>query len=121
MLLLILFGILTAILVVVQIKTDSLCSFTFMLVSSAVFVMVGLVALLKNFPGNAHLEQTKAEERYAAITYAVAQERADILTVSESIANYNADVLNGRYMFHNPWTSCFSYAFWDDMPLIELE
>ena len=64
---------------------------------------------------------TEYEERYNAIAYSCQSHPENMVILSQEIAEYNSDVLNGRLEMDNFWLSFFDYDFYYDLPLIETE
>lgn len=93
---------------------------------------IGMVALvfftscfidfsITHFPPLAYQKQLKIETWYQSITQAIAEDSQNTVVLAGEIAEYNSEVLKGRYAMHSAWLSFQEYSFWDDIPLIGLE
>jgi len=64
-------------------------------------------------------EYTELKEKRNSIMYCIHSNSENTAVLSEEIAEYNAEVLNGRLAMENPWVSFFNYDFYYELPLIE--
>lgn len=60
------------------------------------------------------------EQSYYTITQMIGNNNNDVVTLTNHVAQYNADVLKGRMMQDSKLFSVFDYDFYYDLPLIEL-
>ncbi|MBQ4466093.1 MAG: hypothetical protein II916_09050 [Oscillospiraceae bacterium] len=69
-------------------------------------------------PINVTNKRAELETRYEILTKAMEQDASKSVVLAEDIAEYNAEVLQGRNKMRSIF-SCTTYVFWDEIPLIE--
>ena len=63
----------------------------------------------------------KREEQYKTIKFILETDKIPGSDIIEQITDYNSMVLNRQANNKSIWLRAYTYDFWDDMPLIELE
>ena len=66
-------------------------------------------------------EQLKYQEKYKTLVAFIKKDNSSVITLTESISDYNGQILAGREWMHSFWCGDLEYPFWDDMPTIEIE
>ena len=88
-------------------------------VITGVILLLFVVGLVKyRLPLNVTNKRVELETRYEIMTKAMEQDVSKSVVLAEDIAEYNAEVLQGRNKMHSIF-SCTTYVFWDEIPLIE--
>jgi hypothetical protein len=101
------------------------CHDTAAVVTAITGVVAGIIALsfvvkfvMVRLPINVTNKRAELETRYAILTKAMEQDASKSVVLAEDIAEYNAEVLQGRNKMRSIF-SCTTYVFWDEIPLIE--
>ena len=66
-------------------------------------------------------ERIKREEQYKTIRFILETDKIPGSDIIEQITDYNSMVLKRQANNKSIWLRAYTYDFWDDMPLIELE
>lgn len=66
-------------------------------------------------------ERIKREEQYKAIKFILESDKIPGSDIIEQITDYNSMVLKRQANNKSIWLRAYTYDFWDQMPLIELE
>ena len=72
-------------------------------------------------PAFERAERIKREEQYKAIRYILDNDKIPGSDIISEITDYNSMVLKRQANNKSIWLRAYTYDFWDDMPLIELE
>ena len=80
-----------------------------------------ILLFFTHIPPIAKQKQIEVMAKYQTITQAIAEDSQNTVVLAGEIAEYNSEVLKGRYAMHSAWLSFQEYSFWDDVPLIGLE
>lgn len=72
-------------------------------------------------PALERADKIKREEQYKAITFILDNDKIPGSDIIEQITDYNSTVLKRQINNKSIWLRAYTYDFWDDMPLIELE
>lgn len=97
-------------------------SLGFVLLLSGVGAFICLCILIgaKN-PAFERAERIKREEQYKTIRFILDSDKIPGSDIIEQITDYNSTVLDRQANNKSIWLRAYTYDFWDDMPLIELE
>lgn len=91
-------------------------------VVSGVVAFVCLCLLIgAKVPALERAERIKREEQYKAIRFILDSDKIPGSDIIEQITDYNSMVLKRQANNRSIWLRAYTYDFWDDMPLIELE
>ena len=74
-----------------------------------------------NIPAFERAERIKREEQYKTIKFILETDKIPGSDIIEQITDYNSMVLKRQVNNKSVWLRAYTYDFWDDMPLIELE
>lgn len=88
------------------------------IVVGIIALLLGMVFVIVRLPINVTNKRVELETRYEILTEAMEQDASKSVVLAEDIAEYNAEVLQGRNKMHSIF-SCTTYAFWDEIPLID--
>lgn len=129
MLLLIIFVVVIVICVLVfrysplDIDTDlSAMSLAIVILLSGVGTFICLCTLIgAKVPAFERAERIKREEQYKTIKFILETDKIPGSDIIEQITDYNSMVLKRQANNKSVWLRAYTYDFWDDMPLIELE
>lgn len=66
-------------------------------------------------------ERIKREEQYKTIKFILETDKIPGSDIIEQVTDYNSMVLKRQANNKSIWLRAYTYDFWDDMPLIELE
>lgn len=88
------------------------------IVTGIIALLFGMVFVKVRLPINVTNKRVELETRYEILTKAMEQDASKSVVLAEDIAEYNAEVLQGRNEMRSIF-SCTTYAFWDEIPLIE--
>ena len=117
--------IITALLFAVAWLLHDHCHDTAANISATIGLTVGIITLMLvlslvkyRLPLNVTNKRVELETRYEILTKAMEQDVSKSVVLAEDIAEYNAEVLQGRNKMHSIF-SCTTYVFWDEIPLIE--
>lgn len=88
------------------------------IVAGSIALLFGMVFVIVRLPINVTNKRVELETRYEILTKAMEQDTSKSVVLAEDIAEYNAEVLQGRNEMRSIF-SCTTYAFWDEIPLIE--
>lgn len=72
-------------------------------------------------PAFERAERIKREEQYKTIRFILDSDKIPGSDIIEQITDYNSMVLKRQVNNKSVWLRAYTYDFWDDMPLIELE
>lgn len=72
-------------------------------------------------PAFERAERIKREEQYKTIKFILETDKIPGSDIIEQITDYNSMVLKRQADNKSIWLRAYTYDFWDDMPLIELE
>jgi hypothetical protein len=72
-------------------------------------------------PAFERAERIKREEQYKTIKFILETDKIPGSDVIEQITDYNSMVLKRQANNKSIWLRAYTYNFWDQMPLIELE
>lgn len=72
-------------------------------------------------PAFERAERIKREEQYKTIKFILDSDKIPGSDIIEQITDYNSMVLKRQANNRSIWLRAYTYDFWDDMPLIELE
>ena len=98
-----------------------LISFVSVIVAGAATFILIVVAIAVHTPINRKQQLAEYEQTYYVITQMIDNDDKAVITLTSQIAEYNADVLNGRMMQDSKMLSILDYDFYYDLPLIELD
>ena len=117
--------IITALLFVVTWLLYDCCHDAAAAVTAITGIVAGIIALsfcvefvMVRLPINVTNKRAELETRYEILTKAMEQDASKSVVLAEDIAEYNAEVLQGRNKMRSIF-SCTTYVFWDEIPLIE--
>lgn len=74
-----------------------------------------------NVPAFERAERIKREEQYKTIKFILETDKIPGSDIIEQITDYNSTVLKRQANNKSVWLRAYTYDFWDNMPLIELE
>lgn len=74
-----------------------------------------------NIPAFERAERIKREEQYKSINFILDTDKIPGSDIIEQITDYNSMVLKRQANNKSIWLRAYTYDFWDQMPLIELE
>lgn len=100
-------------------ETAGIISAAFCTVFITCLFFVGIVAIIAHIPLNVRNSRLKYEQRYQTITDVIQRDEKNSIVIAGEIADYNAEVMQGRNKMHDPWIGIMQYQFWDELPLIE--
>ena len=72
-------------------------------------------------PAFERAERIQREEQYKTIRFILDTDKIPGSDIIEQITDYNSMVLKRQANNKSIWLRAYTYDFWDDMPLIELE
>lgn len=72
-------------------------------------------------PAFERAERIKREEQYKTIKFILDSDKIPGSDIISEITDYNSMVLKRQANNKSIWLRAYTYDFWDDMPLIELE
>lgn len=72
-------------------------------------------------PAFERAERIKREEQYKIIRFILETDKIPGSDIIQQITDYNSMVLKRQANNKSIWLRAYTYDFWDDMPLIELE
>lgn len=97
-------------------------SLAIVLLLSGVAAFICLCFLIGvNVPAFERAERIKREEQYKTINFILDTDKIPGSDIIEQITDYNSMVLKRQANNKSIWLRAYTYDFWDDMPLIELE
>ena len=89
------------------------------LIGLSALIVTGSVTFVVHIPLEAKNERLAYEQRYQTITDVITRDEKNSIVIAGEIADYNAEVMQGRNKMHDPWIGIMQYQFWDELPLIE--
>ena len=92
----------------------------FLLSSIAAFICLCMLIGTK-IPALERAERIKREEQYKTIKFILETDKIPGSDIIEQITDYNSMVLKRQANNKSVWLRAYTYDFWDNMPLIELE
>lgn len=97
-------------------------SLGFVLLLSGVGAFICLCILIgAKVPAFERSARIKREEQYKTIEFILKTDKIPGSDIIEQITDYNSTVLDRQANNKSIWLRAYTYDFWDDMPLIELE
>ena len=89
---------------------------------SGVSVFICLCLLIgAKVPALERAERIKREEQYKTIKFVLESDKIPGSDIIQQITDYNSMVLKRQANNKSIWLQAYTYDFWDQMPLIELE
>ena len=101
--------------------TPAYIAFFVSLTGLSAFLVTGLTAVVTHIPLQVKNKRLDYEQRYQTITDVIRRDEKNSIVIAGEIADYNAEIMQGRNNMHDPWIGIMQYQFWDDLPLIEYE
>lgn len=97
-------------------------SLTVVAVISGVAAFICLCLLIgAKVPDFERAERIQREEQYKTIKFILETDKIPGSDIIEQITDYNSMVLKRQANNKSVWLRAYTYDFWDQMPLIELE
>lgn len=125
MLIIFLFAIVFVVGVILMKKGDvdaaELCGIGCLIVSIVGFAVCIPLLVGVYVPINEQNTRTQYEERYKAIQYILDTNNLPGSDVIEQISSYNYEVMSKRRCNKSIWLKDYTFDFYDELPLIELE
>lgn len=90
-------------------------------ISLIAMVVCGWMFITVHSKTSIKAEQIKYQEKYRTLVSFIKKDDSSVITLTESISDYNAQILASREWMHSFWFGDLEYPFWDDMPTIEIE
>lgn len=92
-----------------------------MMLGGGFLLIFGIFFIVAHIPTIEANTKTQYEEKYKAVMYILQNDKIPGSDIISQISQYNSDILQRRRYNASIWFKDYTFDFYDELPLIELE